>query len=222
MPTLKFRAKRAAAAVVATASLVGLAGCQMGFDAATLTQYTQAEGINVDLADGESVEQGRGAIKVRNLLIVAQPDGSAQIAGVIYGSPSTAPYDVANTTPTLDTLESISGRALEPNGDAKGDLTVSLPAPLEVTVESPARLEDQGVAISGAELVPGVDAELTLTFAENGSVTARVPVIDGTKEDFATMAPVSGAEASASPEATPAPEATPDAAATPAAEGTQD
>lgn len=207
MPTLKFRAKRAAAAIVATVSLVGLAGCQMGFDVATLNQYTQAEGINIDLADGETVDQGRGTIKVRNLLIVAQPDGSGQIAGVIYGSPSTAPYDVANTTPTLDTLQSVTGQALETNGDSAGALTVSLPQPLEVTVESPVRLEDQGVAVSGAALVPGVDAELTLTFAENGSVTARVPVIDGTKEDYATLAPV--AEATPASSASPTPGATP-------------
>lgn len=209
MPILKFRAKRAAAAIVATVSLVGLAGCQLGFDVATLNQYTQAEGVNIDLADGESVDQGQGAIKVRNLLIVAQPDGSGQIAGVIYGSPSTAPYDVANTTPTLDTLQSVTGQALAANGDNAGALTISLAQPLDVVVESPVRLEDQGIAVSGAKLIPGVDAELTLTFAENGSVTARVPVVDGTKEDFATLAPAASATPASSTSASPTPNATP-------------
>ena len=218
MPTLKFRAKRAAVVIVATASLVGLAGCRMGFDGATLTQYTQAEGVNIDIADGRSVEQGQGSIKVRNLMIIAGPDGAdARVAGVIYGAPSTKPAEVATAGPTVDTLQSLTGRALKPNGDAGGTLTVSLPEPLPVAVEQPVRLEDQNVAVSGADLVPGVDAELTLTFRDNGRVTARVPVVDGSKADYATMTPAASASGSASA----SPSASASASATPAA-GAQD
>lgn len=192
MPTLKFRAKRAAVVAAATASLVGLAGC--GFNAATLTQYTQAEGINLDLAEGRPVEQGRGYVKVRNLMIIAQPDGSdARLSGVLYGSPSVQGADAANAPATVDTLQSVSGRALEAAGDAAGDLTISLPQPLEITVDQPVKLDDQDITVSGGELIPGVDAELTLTFQENGRITTRVPVVDGSKPDYQTV--------SASPEA---------------------
>lgn len=221
MPTLKFLAKRAAVVIVATASLVGLAGCRMGFEGATLKQYTQAEGVNIDLADGRPVEQGLGSIKVRNLLIIAGPDGAdARVAGVIYGSPSTKPSDVAKAGPTVDTLQSLAGRALLPNGEAAGTLTVSLPQPLPVAVEQPVRLEDQNVTVSGAKLVPGVDAELTLTFRDNGRVTTRVPVVDATKADYATMTPAASSSPAGSGSASPSASASPTAAVTPTAAAT--
>lgn len=219
MPTLKFRAKRAAVVIVATASLVGLAGCRLGFESATLTQYTQAEGVNIDLAEGRTVDQGTGAIKVRNLMIIAGPDGAdARVAGVIYGAPSTKPSDVAKADLTVDTLQSLTGRALLSNGDEAGALTVGLPKLLPVAVEQPVRLEDQNISVTGAKLVPGVDAELTLTFRDNGKVTTRVPVVDATKADYATMTPAAAAaapsasasrSASASPSVSASPSATP-------------
>lgn len=219
VPTLKFRAKRAAVVIVATASLLGLAGCRMGFESATLNQYTQAEGVNVDLADGGPVDQGRGQVKVRNLLIIAQPGSEqARLAGVIYGAPSSDPAKVLDGSPTVDTLQSVTGRVLETDGAAGPALTVSLPEPLPVVVQAPVRLEDQDITVTGATLVPGVDVELTLTFGENGTVTTRVPVVDGTKADYATMTPVAVPEAEAataspapngSPTANPSPTATP-------------
>ncbi|SDB80280.1 hypothetical protein GA0111570_10266 [Raineyella antarctica] len=212
MPTLKFRAKRAAVVIVAAASLVGLAGCQMGFKHATLTQYTQAEGINLDLANGGPVAQGTGYVKVRNLMIIAFPDGSARLSGVIYGSPSSSAYQVGKAStpdPKVDTLQSANGKALKPNGDQGGALTVSLPQPLPIVVKEPVQLQDQNITVTGAKLTPGVDAELTLTFAKNGRVTSRVPVVDGTKPDFATMTPVSAASGSASASASPSASATP-------------
>lgn len=195
MPTLKNHAKRAAVVIVATASLFGLAGCRLGFEHQTLQQYTQAEGVNLDLADGHQVDQGRGYVKVRNLMVLARPDGTqARLAGSLYGSPSSTPFSNTKTAqaaaPTLDTLQSVSGRALTATGDSAGTLSVALPEPLPVTVQEPIILENQDTTVTGAKLVPGVDVELTLTFQNNGRLTARVPVIDVTKPDFATLAPV--------------------------------
>jgi len=194
VPRVTSRARRAAAVVVAAVAMTGLAGCRAGFDAPTLQQYTQAEGINLDLADGQVVEQGRGLVKVRNLMVVTGAD-SAFLAGSIVASPSAEPYDVTNTTPVLDTLQSISGKALASDGTAGGSLTVALPRPVAVAVEQPVRLEDEGITVRGASLTPGVDAELTLTFKDNGKVTTRVPVIDGSKPDFVTLTPTASASA---------------------------
>ena len=192
-PRVPARARRAAAVVVVlTVAVTGLAGCRAGFDAPTLEQYTQAEGINLDLADGQVVEQGHGLVKVRNLMVVVGAD-SASLAGSLFASPSAEPYDVADTTPVLDTLQSISGKALSADGSAGGSLTVALPRPITVEVEQPVRLEDEGVTVAGASLTPGVDAELTLTFKDNGKVTTRVPVIDGNKPDFVTLTPTASA-----------------------------
>lgn len=201
MPTLKSRAKRAAVVVVAAASLFGLAGCRLGFEHSTLRQYTQAEGVNIDMANGHQVEQGRGYVKVRNLMILAQPDGSqARLAGTIFGSPSVSPAEAANTTAVIDTLQSVTGQAMNPDGaTAEGSLTVSLPQPLPISVANPVQLQNSDIAVTGAKLTPGVDAQLTLTFQNNGRVTTRVPVVDATKPDFRTMTPVAAASGSASP-----------------------
>lgn len=206
MPTLKNHAKRTAVVIVATASLFGLAGCRMGFEHQTLQQYTQAEGVNLDLANGQQVDQGKGYIKVRNLMLVALPDGSqAHLAGTVYASPSSTPFSNTQTAkatePTLDTLQSVSGRVLTATGDTGGSVSVTLAEPLPLTVEKPVRLEDGRTTVTGAKLTPGLDVELTLTFANNGRLTARVPVIDATKPDFATMSAVASASASASPSA---------------------
>ncbi|MEA5155600.1 hypothetical protein [Raineyella sp.] len=220
MPTLKNHAKRAAVVLVATASLFGLAGCRMGFEHQTLQQYTQAEGVNLDLADGHQVDQGKGLIKVRNLMVIARPDGSqAHLAGTVYASPSSTPFSNSQTAqaakPTLDTLQSVSGRSLKPDGDTAGTISATLPEPLAITVEKPVRLEDERTTITGAKLTPGIDVELTLTFQNNGRITARVPVIDATKPDFATMSAVAPTSASASPSAP----ASASASATPKANG---
>ncbi|WOQ16230.1 hypothetical protein [Raineyella sp. W15-4] len=221
MSTLKNHAKRAAVVIVATASLFGLAGCRMGFEHQTLQQYTQAEGVDLDLADGHQVEQGRGYIKVRNLMVLAQPDGSeARLAGTLYGSPSSTPFSNSQaaqaTEPTLDTLQSVSGRALTSTGDSAGTLSVTLPEPLPITVQKPVQLEAQNTAVTGAKVTPGLDVELTLTFQNNGRLTARVPVVDATKPDYATMSPVAAA---ASPNGTASPNATATASASPRANG---
>lgn len=211
MPTMKSRAKRAAVAAVAAAlTVTGLAGCQIGFDEPTLMQYTAAEGINVDITEGEEVEQGTGMIKVRNLLVVAPPEGGeGNLAGTIFASDSLSP----GATPRggqVDSLESATGRALDGAGNPLGDIEVQVDGPVEFSIAEPAKLEEQNITVTGEGIRPGIDVELTLTFAENGSITTLVPVVDASKPDFETMEAQPGtAQDTPAPEGeeeTPAPE----------------
>lgn len=209
MPTLKSRAKRVAVATVAaTLTISGLAGCRIGFEAPTLMQYTPAEGINLDVTDGSEVEQGTGEVKVRNLMVVADPEsGEGILAGALFASDSITQENPTESSDVIDSLDEVTGRALDSRGTPQGDLQVELGDPLDITMAQPLLLEDEDISVSGDGLRPGLDVELTLTFGENGEFTTAVPVIDASKPDFATMEAVpAGGEGEASPSASPSPE----------------
>jgi len=178
------------------ASTLLLGGC--GFDAPTLQQYTPAHGVNVD----------QGDLSVRNLLVVASPDGTGIVSASLLSD-------------TNDRLTAVSGRPLT-QGDVPGaalDVTlaapVTLPANELVTLTSPEPL----VRVSSPDLAPGHSAELQLTFSSGARASARVPVMGFDDPIYATVSPTP--LATAAPVTTPpadapvAPADTPTVAATP-------
>lgn len=185
--------------------VVGLASCGTP---QTLQPYTPAEGVNADVpAKGANADSGAVPLKVRNLMIVAQP-GSNQ--GVLSGA-IVAPKDRADqlqrVTGITFNAENQRGQQIQPV-----QANLDLPAGQMVVLTSGPTLQ-----VSSPDLTPGLIAELTLTFAQSEAQVIRVPIVDATKPDYASMAPGAGGGA-ATPAATPAP-GTP--AATPATANTQ-
>lgn len=162
------RTLRLAGATAALASSLTLTGC--GFDAQTLQSYPPAQGINVDVAGGP---------KVRNLLLIANASGKGQLSASIV-APTTA-----------DRLIAVAATPIKPDSTLGAPLTVSaanvtLPAGRMVV------LTDTAVApiiVTGADLKPGVTANVTLTFASGAVQKVVVPVLDAANPIYATAAP---------------------------------
>lgn len=193
------RRRRGARAVIASlgAALV-LSGC--GFNAQTLQQYTPAHGVNVDVRAGDSNQY----LKVRNLLVASNADGEGILSASIV-------------SPQGDELVSVEGMAL------KADNTVGSPlefsdVSVELTPNQMAVLtgpDAEPITVSGADLTPGLTADLTLTFASGLVARAVAPVTSFEDPIYATVSPTptpTPSVASPAPETTPAmpaPEASP-------------
>ncbi|WP_152366049.1 hypothetical protein [Microlunatus speluncae] len=172
------RLAKAGAAIILSAALTVTAGC--GFDVQTNKPYTPGEGVNADIGPRQ------GAVAVRNLLIASKEPGTGFVSASL-----TAGHN--------DTLQRITGRAFKADGSAGTPLTATLPAPVAITAGSLLVLTDQQlITITGADLAPGLDAELTLTFATAGETTIRVPVVTADDPQFETISPSPSPSPSAS------------------------
>lgn len=169
---------------VVVALLFALSAC--GFGAQTLQEYQAADGVNVDVGVGPNGDPTEDTIKVRNLMILAKPDGSAFLSASL-------------TCLGSDELTDITGSALNPEGAPAGELTFKQPEPIQVADGTPAQLIDDGPITVEGDLTPGLNAELTLTFAEAGSEQVTVPIIDGSRAAYETVSP-SPAPSSSSPD----------------------
>lgn len=173
--------KRRAARAIVTAAfaatvLLGASSC--GFDAQTLAQYTQAEGVNVN----SQVDPDTNAplVKVRNLAVISNADGEGFLSGAMFG------YHRADD----DRLVDVSVATVAPDGSAGTPFQVDMPGPIDVPSGGVAQLfGDDIITVTGDELRAGFTAHITLTFENAGEVATRVVVIDGNKPDFATIQP---------------------------------
>lgn len=173
------------AAAAFGAALV-LTGC--GFDAQTLQSYTPAHGVNVE----------QGAVKVRNLLVVAGKDGAGVLSASILSSED-------------DRLTGVQATALKTDGSQDGPLTVSL-SPVTLPARQLVVLTDgQQVTVSGPGLMPGGAVDVSLQFASGAVASATAPVVSSEHSIYSTITP-----SAPSPSVTPAADATP---STPPAEG---
>lgn len=175
------RMRGLAAAAVLGAALT-LSGC--GLNVQTLQTYTPAHGVNVD----------QDNLKVRNLLIVAGPDGAGVLSASIVSREA-------------DSLTGVSGVAHRPDGTAASPLTVSLPGPVELKPGALAVLTSgTPVTVNSPDLKPGLTTELTLTFGSGLQTTTVVPVMSKDDPMYASVAPAAPApEPAATPAETPAP-----------------
>ena len=156
------------AALLLAASVT--AGCGAGFDAQTNQPYQAAEGAN----------GGSGAIAVRNVLVIADDQGS----GTLYGV-------VVNTGDSDDRLASIRVDQSVQGVKVTGGSAQPLPAGQAITLgggrplpnatgspgksETPSGDEVKPIRLTGAK--PGRVLKMTISFGTAGPITVQVPVI---------------------------------------------
>ncbi len=183
---VKRQSPRILAAAAIAALALGLSSCATP---QTLKPYTPAEGVQADVPSTDAV-QGTNEVplKIRNLMIVAQPDANS---GFVSGA-FIAPIDRS------DKLVSIEGRTFT-HTNAEAGTIAKVQANRELPAGQLIRLTDGApLQVSASPLTPGLIAELTLVFEGSKPQTLRVPIVDATKEDFATYSP-SPAAGSATP-----------------------
>ena len=188
------RRRRAARTIVAGVGVsLLLTGC--GFNAQTLQPYTPAHGVNVDVPSGEDGRQ----LKVRNLLLVSDDAGQGVVSASIV-------------SPVADSLVKIEGAAHKVDNTPGSPLTVS-GGPVEILPNRMAVLTDgdvKGFTVSGADLQPGLTADLVLTFESGAQVKAIAPVMSSDSAIYSSITPAPAATTpAATAAATPAPSATP-------------
>ncbi|HSN44333.1 MAG TPA: hypothetical protein VLR88_09790 [Propionibacteriaceae bacterium] len=152
------RVARAAAALVAAGTL-GLSGCA---NYATLDSYTPAAGVNVDAP----------TVKIRNLLIIADASGAGKLSGALVGSES-------------DTLTALAGIPIKLD-NAEGEALTFSKVSVPIVAGRLTKLDEAGITVSGADLQPGLNADLVLTFTKIGDVTVTVPVVSSDHPDFSS------------------------------------
>lgn len=178
------RIARRLGAPVAVALLFVLSAC--GFGAQTLQDYQPSDGVNLEVGLGPNGDPTEETIKVRGLMVLAKPDGSAFLSASL-------------TCLGSDRLTSITGFALKPDGSQGSELTIKQSGPIPVSDGELVQLIDQSPITVEGDLTVGLNAQLTLTFAEAGSEQVRVPIIDGSRSAYETVSP-SPAPSSSSPD----------------------
>lgn len=159
-------ARRAGVAAALGASLI-LTGC--GFDVQTLQTYTPAHGVNVDV----------DAVKVRNLLVIANASGQGRLSASLVSSKA-------------DTLTGVTGYATNQDGSKAGDLTIAGASAIALPANKLVVLTGDGapqVTVSGPALKPGFNVTLRLSFGSGGVKELRVPVLDAQNPIYRTAAP---------------------------------
>lgn len=142
--------------------VLALTGCVAQYQ--TLQQYTPGEGVNEQL----------GPVKVGNLMIIADSTGK----GVV--SASVISYAEDSLTAVAGTPHKADGSNGSPLVVTATGIPLAVPAnTLLVLTNPPVR-----VAVTSPDLKPGLLAEVTLTFAKAGPVTALAPVVSSSEPEF--------------------------------------
>ena len=165
---------RAAAGLLMSLTLLA-AGSACGFDVQTNRPYTPAEGVNYNV--------GNPPVSVRNLLIISREDGQGFLSATM-------------TTTQNDSLTSVAGTPIKPDYTPGAPFTVRPSGPVALSTTAITVLTNRPlITLQSADLYIGGEAELTLTFSTAGTLTTRVPVVDGNEQPYATISPsASGSE----------------------------
>ena len=176
-------APRSGASLLIVIALLFLAGA-CGFNVQTNKPYTPAEGVNVDVGDPATPNK---VVHVRNLLIISHAPGE----GIVSGSIVTA---------DRDSLTGVSGIPIKADGTEGAPFTGTIPSTVAVANGFQVVLTNQPpIVVKSPDIMPGLDAIVTLQFENAGEVTLRAPIVDGNEPQYASLKP--------SPSSTPTPSA---------------
>jgi len=136
--------------------------------------YTPAEGVNVDVGDAADPNK---VVHVRNLSIISWAPGE----GVVSGSIVTA---------GRDSLTGVSGTPIKADGSEGAPFTGTIPSTVSVANGLQVVLTDQPpIIVKSPALKAGLDAIVTLQFANAGDVTTRAPIVDGNVGPYVSLKP---------------------------------
>jgi hypothetical protein len=145
-----------------------------GQDVQTNRPYTPAEGPNIDVGDPATPNK---VVHVRNLAIISFAPGEGILSGSIV-------------TGDRDALTAVSGTPLKVDGTEGAPFTATIPNTVSIANGALVVLTDQApIMLKSPDLVPGLDATVTLAFQNAGEVTLRVPVIDGNEGPYVSLKP---------------------------------
>jgi hypothetical protein len=175
------RLRQIAAGLLLAIGLTALvAGC--GFNAATNMPYTPSDGTNIDIGEG-------GALKIRNLVIISRTKGEGVISATLIGN-------------TDDQLTTVAVTPSKADGSAGAAVTTSPAPPLQLGGGNLIVLTNVApLTLRSPDLIAGLAASVTMTFAKAGPVTLNCPVVDGSVPPWSQITP--GTSASPTPEPTP-------------------
>ena len=142
--------KKLAIATVALLSAGLLSGCTAAGKDAPTSKIRQ-------VTDG--VEKDCGTLKLRDFVLVAQPDGSAVLVGT-----------VVNEDATPDAISSISANAIA--GAITGTVALAQNTPVIFSGDS----ANAHASFPGLNLTPGQRADVTVTFGKTPGITFSVLV----------------------------------------------
>jgi hypothetical protein len=169
-PTVARRSGAAGALLAATA--LALSGCGAGASATTNATYQPGEGAIATVGD----------VAVRNLVLVADGEGSGVLIGALVMLPlgTDAPPDA---NPPGDVFEAAEGEGARVDFDAP----VLLPPVSRVTLG----VDDDQVAavVEDLEATPGQVVPVSLLFRDAGEVTLDVVVVDNEDGPYEGIVP---------------------------------
>lgn len=156
------------APAVAMTFVLGLVLSACGFNVQTNLPYTPADGVNASV----------GTVQIRNLMILSRAEGQGYLSGTL-------------SSPDHDSLTAVTGTVIKSDGSNGGAITATIPSPVSLGDNVGVILtgQPQFVTLTGAGLTAGYTADLTLQFSSAGSITLRVPVVDGNHPYYATVTP---------------------------------
>ena len=153
------KSRLVASAALSALVLLGATGCTFITPQSTEIEYPASDGVNVSDPDAP--------IDVRNVLIVANEDGSVGNLIAAFVNPTDEKVTVTITLEGIDALT-----VTVPAGD-----TVSLGADAD-----PLRIVD-------LDTMPGATVEMHFQSGESTGVKAEVPVLDGALPYYADLVP---------------------------------
>ena len=151
----------ASSVVVATAILIGTAGCNLIAPQATTEHYFASDGINVDV----------GSLAVRNAVIISDDGDLGNLV-----------FTVENTTDEAAAL-----RIQYQSGDSKRTRTVAVKAHQIRLVGSEGA--DRTITLSGIDTQPGGLFPVYFQTGQSGGREERVPVLNGGLPEYSDLVP---------------------------------
>jgi hypothetical protein len=158
---------RGLTAVLATVLLLCAAAC--GFDVQTNRPYTPAQGVNDNVGDP--------VVQVRNLMVLSRENGIGYLSATL-------------TAADRDALVTVAGKPVKADYSDGTPFQVTLPDPVGLAPGAVVILTQRPlIQLKSADLVVGIEAEVTLTFSNAGTLTRRVPVVNADEQPYATISP---------------------------------
>jgi hypothetical protein len=164
---------RAGGSLLLVLGLLFLAGA-CGRNVQTSQPYTPGEGVSVDVGDPA---QPNKVVHVRNLMIISWAPGE----GVVSGSIVTA---------DRDSLTAVTGIPIKADGSEGVPFTGTIPSTVSLANGVQVVLTAQPpIIVKSPDIMPGLDAVLTLQFENAGEVTTRAPIVDGNEAQYVSLKP---------------------------------